>query len=143
MSKLSDVDPAELRSRLADAESAKAAKRLVVALAYLDGVSADDISDRYGFPRSTVYSWLDRFEQRGVDGALADDPRPGRPRDLRVEDFEALASAVADPPREVGLDADEWTPELLVRYVRESYDVSYSLGHARRLLRELEARERR
>jgi transposase len=143
MSKLSDVDPAKLRSRLDDAESPKAAKRLIVALAYLDGVPVDDISDRYGFPRSTIYSWLDRFEQRGVDGALADDPRPGRPRDLPDDDFEALASAVTNPPREVGFDAEEWTPELLVRYVRESFGVSYSPGHARRLLRELPARERR
>lgn len=141
MSKLSAVDPAELRSKLDDVTSAKAAKRLIVALAYLDGVPVDEISDRYGFPRSTVYSWLDRFEQRGVDGALADDPRPGRPRDIPEDDFDELASAVRNPPREVGLDADEWTPKLLERYVRDAFDVSYSLGHARRLLRELSGEE--
>jgi len=59
----------------------------------------------------------------------------------RYEDRDELASAVRRSPREAGLDAEEWTPKLLQRYVRDSFGVSYSLGHARRLLRELTAEE--
>ncbi len=34
------------------------------------------IEDKYGWSRQTVYNWLNRFEERGFEAALYDDPRP-------------------------------------------------------------------
>lgn len=134
MAKLADVDEDALRDALASVSEAKPAKRLMVALAYLDGESVETLSARYGIPRSTVYYWLDRFESEPIDSAIEDEHRPGRPPKLDEEERERLRADLQDPPTRHGLDGDEWTPALLRDYVEGQFAVSYSEGHARRLL---------
>jgi transposase len=138
MTKLDDVDPDELRRELANVESAKAAKRLVVALDYLDGVSVSTLARRYGIPRSTLYYWLDRFESEPIDLAVTDEQRPGRPPKLGEEDRQALRDHLESSPADYGHETSDWTPELVRDHVEEAFDVSYSVGHVRRLLRELD-----
>lgn len=134
---LDDVDVDDLRAALEEATDPKAVRRLMVALDYADGVAVDAISDRYGIPRSTVYAWLARFDERPIAEAVRDDPRPGRPPALDDADRARLAGALADAPEEHGVAAAAWTPALVRRYVDREFGVEYSLGHARRLLREL------
>ncbi|WP_136602706.1 helix-turn-helix domain-containing protein [Salinigranum halophilum] len=134
MSKLDHVDPAALREKLADTGDAKATKRLMVALDYLDGVAVDELSDRYGIPRSTVYYWLSRFDERPIDEAITDEDRPGRPTAL---DRSVLEDVVAAGPHEYDVDAEEWSPAALRDVLDREFDVSYSEGHVRRLLKEL------
>ncbi|WP_340100313.1 helix-turn-helix domain-containing protein [Salinibaculum salinum] len=131
MSKLDGVSADALRDRLDDVESAKAAKRLMVALAYLDGVSVSELSDRYGVPASTLYYWLDRFEERSLDDAIEDQQRPGRPSKLDADERAAFETALRQSPRDVGYDADAWSPELAQQHLDETFGVSYSLGHIR------------
>lgn len=137
MADLEGVTASELRVALETAEDPKAVKRLMVALAYLDGVPVGTLVERYGVPQSTVYSWLDRFEERSLTDALHDDERPGRPPKLPEEERESLADQLASPPDEFGYDAVTWTPELLREHVEREFAVRYSAGHARRLLAEL------
>jgi transposase len=136
MGKLEDVDPDDLRAALSDAETAKAAKRLMVALSYVDGVAADEIASRYGIPRSTVYYWLDRFESEPIEEAVLDEPRPGRPTKLADEEWSDLRAQLDAEPTDFGHDADEWTPAVVRDHIETQFDVSYSEGHVRRLLRE-------
>lgn len=138
MGKLDGVDPDDLRQSLSDADSAKAAKRLVVALDYLDDVPVSTLSKRYGIPRSTLYYWLDRFEEEPIEEAVTDEDRPGRPRKLDDDDRSRLRDHLGDDPNAHGIDASEWTPELVQEHIERTFDVSYSLGHVRRLLRELD-----
>lgn len=139
--KLDDVDADRLRALLADADDPKAVKRLMVALAYEDGESVEALSDRYDVPRSTVYYWLDRFEERPLEAAVRDEDRPGRPPRLDADDREALRADLDREPAELGREADEWTPELVREHLAEEFGVEYSLGHVRRLLREFEGRD--
>jgi transposase len=136
MNKLEDVDGDALRDALGKASSAKAAKRLMIALAYADGVRVEILSKRYDIPRATVYSWLNRFEHQSITEAITDESRPGRPSKLDVSQREQLSDDLAGSPAEVGYDASEWTPERVQSHIEQTYGVTYSLGHARRLLRE-------
>lgn len=138
MSKLVDVSADALRSALADADDAKAARRLMVALAYKDGVSVATLTERYGIPRSTVYYWLDRFETMPVADAVTDDERPGRPSELGDDGRARLAADLDRSPGDCGYDADEWTVSLTRRHLVDEYGVEYSEGHVRRLLRRLD-----
>ena len=135
MTKLDGVSAGRLRSRLSRADDPKAVKRLMIALAYVDGESVSALSRRYGIPASTIYYWLDRLEERPLDEAVADDSRPGRPRELTEEERDRLASDLRDPPGEHGYDAAEWTSALVREHVDREFDVEYSPGHVRRLLR--------
>lgn len=138
MADLDGVTASELRAVLETTDDPKAVRRLIVALAYLDGVPVGTLVERYGFPQSTVYSWLDRFEKRSLDEALHDDDRPGRPPKLAADEREALAGQLREPPDEFGLDPPDWTPELLREHVEREFGVRYSVGHARRLLADLD-----
>ena len=137
MDKLDEVPGDELRAHLEETEDPKAVKRLMVALAYKDGVSVSQLSARYGIPRSTVYYWLDRFADESVADAVVDDPRPGRPSELDDDERNRLAAALSDSPAEHGFDDGDWTPDRVREYLEQSFGVSYSTGHVRRLLREL------
>lgn len=138
MTKLDDLDPDALRDALADPPSSKAVKRLMVALSYIDGVPVSTLSDRYGIPRSTIYYWLDRFERGSIDDAIVDEDRPGRPSELDDSERSVLVEHLDAAPGEFGHDADEWTPELVRSHIEREFGVSYSEGHVRRLLRQLE-----
>jgi transposase len=137
MNKLEDVDGDALRDALGKASTAKAAKRLMIALAYADGVRVETLSERYDIPRATVYSWLDRFEQQSISEAITDESRPGRPSKLDASQREQLSDELAVSPAEMGYNASEWTPERVQGHIEQTYGVTYSLGHVRRLLREL------
>lgn len=138
MTKLDGIDPDDLRRSLSNADSAKAAKRLVVALDYLDDVPVSTLAKRYGIPRSTLYYWLDRFEEEPIQQAITDEDRPGRPRKLDDDDRRRLQRHLRDEPNSHGVEATEWTPELVRDHIERTFGVSYSLGHVRRLLRELD-----
>ncbi|WP_101298431.1 helix-turn-helix domain-containing protein [Halegenticoccus soli] len=140
MSKLADVDDHDLRDALSAVSEAKPAKRLMIALAYKDGVPVSTLSERYGIPRSTLYYWLDRFEAEPIEKAIEDEKRPGRPRKLSSEEQRAIRADLEGTPDEVGYEADEWTPLLLRDHIERETGVSYSVGHTRRLLRELTER---
>jgi transposase len=76
--KLAEVNSGHLRQRLAEETDPKAIKRLVAALEYKSGLSPAKIEEKYGWPKQTIYSWFNRFEERGFEAALRDEPRPGR-----------------------------------------------------------------
>lgn len=139
MDKLADVSADALRAALADVESAKAAKRLMVALDYKDDVSVAVLAGRYGVPRSTLYYWLDRFEEQSIEDAIEDEQRPGRPPQLTDTAREELQTDLADDPSDHGYDESTWTPELVQTHIEQTYGVSYSTGHVRRLLREFDS----
>ena len=135
MTKLSTVATGDLLDALEEASTGKAAKRLMIALAYKDGVSVETLSERYGIPRSTVYYWLDRFEETSIEVAVRDDERPGRPPDLTAEERDELRRDLAQSPRSFGFGAESWSPEIVREHVAEKHGVEYSEGHVRRLLR--------
>lgn len=137
MQKLRNVDVDALYRAYSEVNDGKAVKRLTMAIAYLDGVSVATLSARYEIPESTIYAWLDRFENESIDDALRDDTGPGRPPELESHEFVQLASDIGDGPRNHGLDADEWTATLLQTHISAVYGVDYSEGHVRRLLRQL------
>jgi pectin methylesterase-like acyl-CoA thioesterase len=56
MNKLANEDTDALQAALDAASNPKAGKRLMIALAYADGVRVETLSERYDIPRATVYS---------------------------------------------------------------------------------------
>lgn len=132
MTKLEAVGDKQLRAALETAETARATKRLIVALAYKDGVHVQTIASRYGIPQSTIYYWLDLFEQQPLDQALAVESRPGRPPKISAEERAIVNEWLGTPPEEHGIDADAWTAEHLQEQISSRFDVEYSIPHLKR-----------
>jgi transposase len=136
MGKLDGISMADLQAELQRADGPKGVIRLMVAIAYKDSVDVATLSDRYDIPESTIYYWLDRFEERPLEEALSDGSSPGRPPKLSAAQRATLERWLQQSPGEQDLDAKVWTPELVRRLIATEFGVDYSLGHVRRLLRE-------
>mgnify|MGYP000206366959 CR=1 FL=1 len=133
--KLSDLTIDDVTERLQEESDGKAIKRLVAARDYLAGNSPADISDKYGWPEQTIYSWLDRLEALKIDEALYDDSPPGRPGALTDDAFEQFKHAVSNPPIDAGYDASAWSSALAQEFLRDEFDQEFSRRHVRRLLK--------
>jgi len=81
----------------------------------------------------TVRRWLAAFHAGGI-AALADAPRHGRPLKADAAYLAALESAVAMPPRRLGLPFDVWTSGRLSAYLHEQTGVRIAPGWLRVLL---------
>lgn len=133
--KLSEVTPEEITNRLAEETNGKAVKRLVAAREYLNGHSPAEIEAKYGWPEQTVYTWLNRLEESGLEEGLYDEPPPGRPAELTDDQFEIFRSTVEQPPGYAGFDAPAWTSALAREFLCREFDIEYSRRHVRRLLK--------
>src|SRR4051794_21837355 len=78
------------------------AQRARIVLLAADGLSNTAIAAQVGVSRPTVIGWRGRYEQRGMKG-LADEPRPGRPR--QVDHRAVVAATLTPPPKKLGGDA--------------------------------------
>ena len=87
---------------------ASTAQRARIVLLAADGVGNQVIADTVGVSRPTVNLWRDRYAERGLQG-LADEPRPGRPRQV---DRVAILAATLDPPP-ASLGVTHWSSRLL------------------------------
>jgi transposase len=136
MEHLEDITIEQLQSALDTVERKKPAQRLITAIAYKQGVTQTELSEWYGVQRRTIYDWLRRLEDEPLTEAVKDDPRPGRPRKLTSDQYDAFVDTLHESPTEAGLDEPTWTPELVRQYLAEEFGVEYSIPSCRRLMSE-------
>ena len=136
MSHLEDVSVEALQRALDEVDGTRPTKRLLAAIAYKNGVSQTELAEWYGVQRRTIYNWLVRFDREPLVQAARDEPRPGRPRKISVEQQKKLEEVLGQSPREAGYDASAWTPSLVRDLLENRFGAEYSLSSCRRLLRE-------
>lgn len=133
--KIPDLTVEDLQSKLAETDDdGKAVKRLMVAIAYKQGQSPGDIEDTFGISSKNVYVWLDRFEERGLDKALHDEPKPGRPSKLTDDQFDELEAILDKSPEDAGYDVQAWSPKFVQHWLKTQFDIEYTERHIRRLM---------
>ncbi len=136
MEHIKNVSLEELQRALEAVDGKKPTQRLMVAIAYKNGVSQTELAEWYDVQRRTIYSWLKRLEQEPLEQAVYDDTRSGRPRKLGDEQQAQLEEALHEPPAEAGYDVPGWTPTLVQQYLEERFDVDYSRPSCRRLMKD-------
>src|SRR4051794_8398333 len=103
------LDPAEREQLTRDARRATSAQALAlrskIVLACAEGADNKEVAARLGCNENTVGKWRKRFVEHRLDG-LTDEPRPGGPRTITVDQVEEVIVATLEstPP-----NATHWT----------------------------------
>ena len=100
--------------------------RAEILLAYEAGDSVSGIARRLGVSRPTVGLCIDKAVCGGIDVALGDLPRSGRPSEKTVDDKVWVVSLACNKPKAYGYSGETWTVSQLARHVRMHAEAS---GH--------------
>jgi transposase len=101
------------------------------------GAHPEAIAEALGLARSTVFGWMARYREGGLD-ALRARPVPGRPSKLQGAQLRHLyALIVGTDPRQLGFKFALWTRAMVGDLIRREFDVGLSVASVGRLLRTL------
>lgn len=100
------------------------AARAQIVLWRADGYSVAEIVALSGAAKPTVYKWLRRYEDSGLDG-LIDLARPGRPRGIPQQVRSRIVALTrTSPPDSTGLS--HWSSREMARYLKREEGISVS-----------------
>lgn len=129
------ADRRRLARALARTTQARTYRRVAALLAIAEGDSIAAVSRRTHVDRTSVHRWVERYLATRDPGALADEPRTGRPR-ARVLSDARLARLLATDPRRLGYQTATWTTPLLAAHCAEQLQCTLSPRTLRRWLHE-------
>ena len=119
-----DISEEELKELKRIRSSTKEEKRRVIRasiiLDYLDGYSDDRIAARNGVNKNTVKKCLSKLREFGMETALNDLPRPGKPRKITDEDKSWVLNLACTKPSEHGYPDELWSYTLMTDHIRKS-----------------------
>jgi transposase len=118
-----------LEGMAADTADASQLRRAQALLWLDEEESAEEISQRLGVSRRTIYNWSSRFEKRRevtLADRLLDGERGGRPRTARGIIDPLIDEIIELDPREFGYRSTVWVAALLVHYLRDFHQISVS-----------------
>ncbi len=84
----------------------------------LSGQSDETIARRHHVSRSTVVLCIQKCLQFGLEAALGELPRPGKPRQLPDDAIAWVQHCACQKPKELGYSYELWTYKLLTTHVR-------------------------
>jgi transposase len=91
---------------------ARVLERVRIVLASSKGLPGSAICEDVGVSRPTVTRWLDRYDEGGLEALLEDRPRSGRPRQISVQDQEAMIKRTLEtrPP-----NGTHWSTRIMAK----------------------------
>ena len=93
--------------------------RAAILLDSLSGLSDESIARRHHVSRSTVVLCIEKGRQFGLDAALGELPRSGKPRQLPDDAIAWVQYCACQKPKELGYSYELWTYQLLRDHVRQ------------------------
>ncbi len=101
------------------------------------GAHPEAIADALGLARSTVYGWLAKYREGGLD-ALRARPVPGpRPKLSSAQLRRLYTLVVGKDPRQLQFRFALWTRDMVRELIRREFDVALSAVSVGRLLHQL------
>lgn len=83
-----------------------------------------EIVNRVGLSRQSVFFWLNRFEDFGIDG-LETQARPGRPVAFTKEISKRIVRIATSKPKDLGLNFTTWSLPKIKNYLITHKIVDY------------------
>lgn len=93
-----------------------------------DGVTYSEIAERLDISTKTVRLCISKFNKGGIDAALYDSERSGRPPEISDEARAWIIDTACQRPADLGYAQELWTIAKLHEYIREN---ALAHGHPR------------
>ena len=90
----------------------KVVMRARIILAFMAGLKKMEISEKLGTTRPTVYLWIKRYQERGIEAILKDASRPGRLAKITEEKEKEIVEATLQT---VPKNATHWSVRLMAK----------------------------
>jgi transposase len=100
------------------------------------GIRVEDIASSMRLNRSTVFGWIHRFRQSGLD-ALRSTKAPGAKPKLEAPHFSKLIRILHHPATRYGFASDLWTGPRVRIIIRKTFGINLHPKHMPRFLRRL------
>src|SRR5215471_7931726 len=115
-----EVELRKLESiRRSRTEEKRRSQRAAFLLDSRAGHSDQAIAQRYQVSRSTVVLCIRKCLEFGLAAALAELPRPGKPRQLPDDAIAWVQNCACQKPKDLGYSYELWTYRLLTAHVRQ------------------------
>ncbi len=100
---------------------------------YNKGKSQPQISYLIDVPQTTVSFWIRRYKKTG---SFVDLPKSGHPSFLTNTQMKELKTHLLDyAPERYGGESIGWTTKMAIKFVKETYSVTYSVRRMQELFR--------
>ena len=118
---LSEEDRKTLTS-LANSQTAehRQVQRAKIILLASENMTNTDIAAKIGVHRNTVATFITKFLAAGLQYAMSDADRSGKPNLITDEEKVWITSIACTKPKELGLAAELWTYRQLRNYIRDN-----------------------
>jgi transposase len=100
-------------------EEKRRSVRAALLLDALSGQSDETIARHHHISRSTVVLCIQKCLQFGLDAALGELPRSGKPRQLPDDAIAWVQNCACQKPKDLGYSYELWTYKLLIAHVRQ------------------------
>lgn len=100
-------------------ESVRRIERAKIILAYFDGDTVSGIARTLHTNRPMVERHINKALELGVEVALEDLPRKGKPPSITPEARAWVVSLACQKPKELGYSYELWTMRLLAKHIRK------------------------
>jgi len=106
------------------APTRRGARRMNAIRKIIEGWGHDAVADFNDITRQTLTNWIRSFNQKGIDG-LVDQPRPGAPRKITVEQSQVYKDLIQHPEK---VEVTHWTGVKFHGYLRNELgqEIGYS-----------------
>ena len=109
---------------------------MLAAIFRKEGKTYDEIGQILKYPLTTIQDWLSLIQIEGIS-RKRDIKQTGKPKRLTEEQIEKLKHILLKTPEEHGYPYLLWTTKLVIKLIKEKYDVSYKPLQVRRILHHL------
>jgi len=102
--------------------------RAAILLDSLSGQSDETIARQHHVSRGTVVLCIRKCLEFGLEAALGELPRPGKPRQLPDDAIAWVLHCACQKPKELGYSYELWTYKLLITHVHQQLRHSRASG---------------
>src|SRR6516162_3290704 len=100
-------------------EERRRAGRAAILLGSFSGQSDETIARQHHVSRGTVVLCIRKCLEFGLEAALGELPRPGKPRQLPDDAIAWVLHCACQKPKELGYSYELWTYKLLITHVHQ------------------------